>query len=101
MEELLKKMQGLDIHKRAYTILYGQPPPQYPTTSSDSQGFEPPYTAPPPPTYVYQAPSSSRQPWPRANESALPLPLQFASDNPSAFFRSHVCSDTCAFCNKL
>src|SRR5712671_1740693 len=100
MEELLKKMQGLDIRERAYTILYGQPPPRHPTTSSDSQGFEPPYAAPPPATYAYQAPSSTSQPWPRANKSALPPPPHFASDDPSAFFRSRARSDACAFCNK-
>src|SRR5712672_3201658 len=99
MEELLRKMQGLNIQEQAYalSVLSGHPP-CYPAAPSDPQGFEPPFAVPPPAVYAYQAPSSNRQPWPRPNESAPPP--QFTLDDPSAFFRSRTCSDACAFCNK-
>src|SRR5712671_6842189 len=81
MEELLRKMQGLNIQERAYALaVLSAHPPRYPAAASDCQGFEPPFAVPPPAVYAYQAPSSNRQSWPRPNESEPPL--QLASNSP-------------------
>ena len=56
MEDLLSKIHGLNIHEANYTILHAQLRRRWPNIANDYPKPELPSTAPPPATYMYQAP---------------------------------------------
>ena len=102
MEDLLSKMHGLNIREANYAVLHAQLRRRWPTIADNYPKPELPSTAPPPATYVYQAPApptnaSAAQQWP-CTLASTPITPQY--DAPDSFFQSRPRAEGCAFCNQ-
>ena len=88
MEDLLSKMYSLNICEANYAVLHAQLHCHWPNIADNYPKPKLPLTAPPPATYVYQAPppptnANAMQQWPRTPASTAMTPQ---NDAPDSFF---------------
>ena len=98
MEELLDKMHGLSVRKRAYVHLYAQCFRRFPEFAKELPKPEIVSTAPSA-TFAYQALTALLTPprptWPHTSD---PTPASAPIADTVPYFRTQLRPDTCAFC---
>jgi hypothetical protein len=105
MEDLIGRMHGMDIHDRAYAILFTQCADRFPIIMQTLPRPGLTRAAPPPANaFTYQTPSAppppTRQPWAHTSNytpTTAPIP---ATSTPSPYLRTRPRIDGCAFCTQ-